>query len=278
MKNNKYICIIFVYVFLSIIVTSIIFINYNSTSCKLVLIDDKKDLFNRLDGSIPVNIEYSSSTWGKGYIKNSKDVVKIWNILNKLNKSNSINLTNFNKNYKDDELVGTISYLNGKKSNFYLGNVLKIDNYTYGSVNDDSEIMYLKNKLIDELYNTENLSNFINQNNKSILINKNKNHINLGSRDKEFLKEQLKKSNKITDINTLKQLSQNKGELMYQIRIYTDIEDTAEKEHLKTSNIININVYENNYSTVFDLYSGRGNLLYISGNMLEACNKIFNRY
>ena len=114
------------------------------------------------------------------------------------------------------------------------------------------------------------------ENNKVVIINKEKKSIKLGSRDKEILKNGFKNSNKIEDYTSLKNHTENKGDIIYQIRVYGDNE--INNKLVRASNIVNINIYENNYSVVFDLENGKGNLMYILGDLKSICNEIFNRY
>lgn len=278
MKFKNYFFTMFVYVCCFVLVMLFIFFNVRVYSDKLVLINDKDELMKRLEQSIPIKIQVSNDKWGELLINDSKEILNIYKYIK---DGYSIKNANVNSNvfFEDDNVNDkvdiTISYINGKKSNWSIGNMLKIDGCSYGCVNNNPDIVCLKNKLLDKMYSVDNLCKFINENNKVVIVSKDKKEIKLGSKDKQALKKFIGTCSEIKKPSNLKKYIENKGEVLYQIRIYSDKEGLKD---IKTSNAINVIVYENAYSVVVDLCNIKGNLIYISGNISHICKDIINRY
>ncbi|NOH16931.1 DUF3919 family protein [Clostridium cochlearium] len=273
--KKKYFYMLIVYI--TVLFAVLVYVINTGDMNKLHYVNDKHELIKRHKELIPVKISFNNNSWGSGEITDSKDVMKTWNIINSIprgeNKSQSRKEI-YDKNY--EEISGNVVFLSGNKITFNLTNVLKINDQVHSSIDNNVEVIYLRNKLIDELYTINNLMKFISENNKVVIINKEKKSIKLGSRDKEILKNGFKNSNKIEDYTSLKNHTENKGDIIYQIRVYGDNE--INNKLVRASNIVNINIYENNYLVVFDLENGKGNLMYILGDLKSICNEIFNRY
>lgn len=275
--KNKYMKIIILYVIVIIIIISTTIVQFKKYNNKVVIIDDREKAISYVNSYIPVKIQFSNKKWGSSQIVDSKTIRTIWNFINSLPKSSYLESKNVLE-YNDEGVIGTIYYLNGKKDDFYIGNVIKISNYIYGDINSKSEANFLRNKFNEELYTSSNVSAFINEKNKVEIIDANGNLKKLGNEDKNNLKEILLGATKIQEASILTHYIENKGKTCYHIKVYVDQEsnDTVIRKENAT-NIINIDVYGNDYFVVTDLKNESGNQIHMIGDLKSFCNMVYSK-
>lgn len=275
--KKRYVKIGSLYVIVLIIIICLSVMQFNKYNNRVGIIDDREKVINYVSSYIPVKIQFSNKKWGSSQIDDSKTIRNIWSFINSLPKNTYMD----NKNtleYTDEGIIGTIYYLDGKKDDFYIGNFIKINNYIYGDINSKSEAVSLRNKFNEELYTSSNIASFINERNKVEIIDDNGNSKKLGNEDKINLKKLLQNSSKIMETNVLTKYIESKGKTCYHIKVYVDQENNEgviSKE--KATNIINIDVYGNDYYVVTDLENESGNLIHMIGDLKTFCDEIFNK-
>ncbi|MFT5875031.1 MAG: hypothetical protein ACI8WT_004011 [Clostridium sp.] len=274
--KKKYLKLLFTYVVILIIIICLVIMKQQKHYDKLIIIDDRKKVIENVDNSIPIRIQFYNKKWGEGETKDSKTIRELWSFINSIPKSNKGNDKVVNQ-YTDEEIIGTIYYLNGKKDDLYIGNIIKINNYVYGNVNLKSEISYFRNKFNEELCTSSNISAFINEKNKIVIINENNDSKKLGNAEKVKLKMLIEKSTKIIKTNSLTEYINKKGMICYHIKIYVDQENNDGLiTRSNATNIINIDIYENKYFIVTDLQNESGDLIHMVGELKEFCDKVYN--
>jgi len=274
--KRRYFKLLLVYVVVLILIICLAIIKQQKYYGKIVIIDDREKVIENVDNYIPIRIEFYNKKWGRGEIKDSKTIRDLWSFINSIPKGNRSN-SEIATGYTDEEITGTIFYLNGKKDNLYIGNILKINNFVYGNMNNKSEIVFLKNKFDEELYTGKNISAFINEKNKIVIIDKDNNLKKLGNDEKVNLKKLVEKSSKIIGTNNLTDYMNKKGDICYHIKIYVDQEkNDGLISRADETNIINMDIYKNKYFIVTDLQNESGNLIHMTGELKEFCDKVYN--
>jgi len=269
-KHKRLIIVYFVFMLLLGI---IIFWQYEKNYDHVVLIQDREQVLKAVSTSTPVKLEVYSKRWGKTLIAESNVIRSIWNIIDEMSKNSP--LQESQNTYTNDEISGTIYYLNGEKSTFTLGSYLKIGTIIYGNNKDKPYVDQLKNYLNEVLCSPENLSNLINERNKVTVVDSNNNIQKCGRDDKTFIRNKILKCSKIKDNISLEEAINKKGKVLYHIKTYLEKESNSIPNTRDTFYaIINIDVYENGYIVIQDFSNDVVNAIYMKGNLVEVCKNI----
>ncbi|MCY6485833.1 DUF3919 family protein [Clostridium aestuarii] len=262
--------IVYIYISAILIVTILVIINQGKKYNHLYVINDREEVIAKSENRTPIKLEFYSKVWGEGVIEDNKIIQNIWNVISEIPKSGEIN--SYNQSIYDsdyNEITGTILYLNGIKSNFSLSNTLKIDDYNYGDYYSKPYLNKLRSDLEEIVCSPQNLSGLINERNKVTIVN-NANDITkkCGEHDKNGLRRRIAEFTSIHDTKELQEAIKNKGKVEYHIKIYVDLEEGY--------NIINIDVYENDYIVVQDFGKEITKAMYMKGHILDVCRIINN--
>ncbi|MBU3158520.1 DUF3919 family protein [Clostridium frigoris] len=251
----------------------IIFWQYEKNYDHIVLIQDREQVLKAVSTSTPVKLEVYSKYWGKIVIAQSNVIRSIWDIIDEMSKSSP--LQESQNAYTNDEISGTVFYLNGKKSTFTLGSYLKIGTIIYGKAKNKPYVDQLKNHLDEILCSAQNLSNLINERNKVTVVDSNNNIQKCGRDDKTFIRNKILKCSKIKDNASLEEAINTKGKVLYHIKTYLEKESNSIPNTKDTFYaIINIDVYENGYIVIQDFSNEVVNAIYMKGNLVEICKNI----
>lgn len=207
--------ILLIYALMIMFCCALVYINNHEFYNKVKVVDDRQEIEQRTETSIPVKIEISNDKLG-AYIMNEEVSMK--------DTLDSIKEITYAKNhseaYEYDEnqvsIKGTIYYLNGNKEEFLLSNRLKINNKEY--IYNRSAINTLRNTLINHLYNPTNLAGMITRS-KVIEVFDTNRKTTLNEEQKSMLKDELAKSNNVVDNNKLISLKSGSPPL-YHINVY----------------------------------------------------------
>ncbi|MCB2305754.1 DUF3919 family protein [Clostridium estertheticum] len=270
---KKYKKLFIVYFVFMLLLGIIIFWQYEKNYDHVVLIQDREQVLKAISTSTPVKLEVYSNSWGKIVISESNVIRSVWNIIDQMSKSSP--LQESQSTYTNDEISGTIFYLNGKKTTFTLGSYLKIGTIIYGNAKDKPYVDQLKNYLDEILCSAQNLSNLINERNKVTVVDSNNNIQKCGRDDKTFIRNKILKCSKIKDNASLEKAINTKGKVLYHIKTYLEKESNSIPNTRDTFYaIINIDVYENGYIVIQDFSNDVVNAIYMKGNLVEVCKNI----
>lgn len=276
MTNFQYKKIICLYVISFILMGAMGIYLRESIANKLVVFDDKEQVLQYSSNSIPIKIQLYSKRWGELTI-NSGDLLKeFWNLIDSM----PINKNFYDSKIKNtpNEIIGTIFYLNGKKSTMYLNNNLRINDSYYGGDKSSAYINRLKSFINDIFCTPSVLASIVNDKNKVTIVDKFHEVNKCGSNDKVLIKNEIIKLKRISNNKKLEKAICNKGNLNYHIRIYIENinEDNINSSKSKQSNydIISIDIYENNYVVVRDYGEEIVDSFYMEGNLNTVCKKI----
>lgn len=272
-KINLRVKIIGIYAIMLLICVIIINLNYSLLYDKVTIINDKDEVVKKINMSIPVKIEISNERWGEYIFEDENSIQKIWNSINEITKDSSID-ENDDAEVSDIKINGNIYYLNGMKDNFEISNKLSLNNNTYNDKYKIPLINSLKNKLLGYLYSTSNIVKIINSNNKITIIDSNKNIKELNKSHKENIKNIINNSIKLENNKDIISLLKNKKEALFHIKIYLE-NDTVTPSKVKCSNLVNIDVYDNDFFVVQYMGDENGRHIYFRGKLKDVCGKIF---
>nr|WP_207713880.1 DUF3919 family protein [Clostridium saccharobutylicum] len=251
----------------------IINLNYSFLYDKVTIINDKDEVVKKINMSIPVKIEISNERWGEYVFEDENSIQKIWNSINEITRDSSIE-ENSDAEVSDIEIDGNIYYLNGMKDTFEISNKLSLNNNVYNDSYKIPLINSLKNKLLGYLYSTSNIVKIMNYNNKMTIINSNSQIKELNKSDKESIKNIISNSIKIENNKEIISLLKDKKEALSHIKIYLD-NDTGTLSKVKCCNVVNIDVYDNDFFVVQYMGDENGRHIYFRGKLNDACRKIF---
>nr|WP_205603117.1 DUF3919 family protein [Clostridium butyricum] len=251
----------------------IINLNYSFLYNKVIIINDKDEVVKKINMSIPIKVEISNERWGEYFFEDETSIQQIWNSINEITKDSSVD-DNYDSEVSDIKINGTIYYLNGTKDNFEISNKLSLNNNTYNDKYKIPLINSLKNKLLGYLYSTSNIVKIINSNNEIIIIDRNKNIKELDKSHKENIENTINDSLKLENNKEIINLLKSKTEALYHIKIYLD-NDKDNLSKVKCSNLVNIDVYENDFFVVQYMGDENGRHIYFRGKLNNVCKKIF---
>lgn len=272
-KINLRVKIIGIYAVMLLICIIIINMNYSLLYNKVTILNDKDEVVNKINMSIPVKIQISNERWGEYIFEDENSIQKIWNSINEITKDSSID-ENDDSEIKDIKINGNIYYLNGMKDSFEISNKLSLNNNTYNDKYKIPLINSLKNKLLGYLYSTSNIVKIINSNNKITIIDSNKNIKELNKSHKENIKNIINDSIKLENNKDIISLLKNKKEALFHIRINLENYPVTPSK-IKCSNLVNIDVYDNDFFVVQYMGDENGRHIYFRGKLKDVCTKIF---
>ncbi|EDS78600.1 conserved hypothetical protein [Clostridium botulinum C str. Eklund] len=277
MTSFKYKRIIYLYIisFLIMIIMGIYL--KKSISNKLVIFDDKEQVMQYSSNSIPVKIELYSKRWGNTSITSNNSLKEFWNIVQSMPRSKNFYGSNKIENSPND-IIGTIFYLNGKRSTMCLNYNLKIDDSYYGGEKGSAYINRLRNYINDIICTPSMLASIVNDKNKVIIEDKLSESNKCGSNDKILIKNEITKLKRISNNEKLQKAIRSKGKLNYHIKIYIENsnENNINLSKIKQDNydIISISIYENNCAVIRDYGIETVDTFYMEGNLTNVCKSI----
>lgn len=279
MINFNYKIVINLFVIFVILLTSIyIYLKANIYN-HLVVLDDKEQVMNYSDNSIPIKIELYSKRWGKLIIDSNNQIKEFWSIVDSMPKSRNFYDSKIENSF--NEITGTIYYLDGEKGTLYLNDTLRINDIYYGGNESLAYINRVKNYINDIFCTPSVLSELLSDKNKVTIVDSYNNIKKCGSNDKVLIKEKLIGLKRITDNNKLEWAVANKGDSNYHIRIYREeYGEFYNKEAEGNSNnydVISLDIYENNYVIVRDYGDEIVNSFYMEGDLNQICSNLFSQ-
>lgn len=272
-KINLRVKIIGIYAVMLIICVTIINLNYNLLYDRVTILNDKDEVVKKINMSIPVKIQISNERWGEYIFEDENSIQKIWNSINEITKGSYID-ENDDSEINGIKINGNIYYLNGMKDSFQISNELVLNNNIYNDKYKIPLINSLKNKLLGYLYSTSNIVKIINSNNKISIIDSNKNIKELNKSHKENIKNIINSSIKLENNKDIISLLKNKKEALFHIRIHLENYPITPSK-VKCSNLVNIDVYDNDFFVVQYMGDENGRHIYFRGKLKDVCTQIF---
>ena len=269
--NFKY-KIIGIYATLLVICFVLISINYMSIYDKVTIIKDRDEAVKKINMSIPIKIEIYNERWGEYYFEDENSIQKIWNLINEITKDSSTEENSLDE-IDDMGISGTIYYLNGKKDTFQIGNKLTINNCTYYDSYRMPITSNLKNELFMYFYSSSNLGKIITSNNSMIFTNADNKLKVLDQSDKERVKDIIDNSVRIENNKEIISRITAGEKASYHIKIYIGSEQDS-LIAVKSSDVINIDVYDNDFFIAQYMGDENGRHIYFKGKLCEVCEEL----
>ena len=256
---------------LCIIITNL---NYSDLYNKVTIIQDKEEVLKKINMSIPVKIEMSNERWGDYVFEDENSIKNIWDSINEITNDSIGEENHVNKN-NEVQIKGTVYYLNGMKDNFEISNILILNNYTYYDSYKLPMINSLRNNLLGYLYSPYNIGKFMNSRNRVTIVNSDNQIKKIVNDDKEGIKNIIDKSVKLENDEEIIALTTDKKEALAHIKIYIDEEDDNLLK-VKSYNMVNIDVYDNDFFVVQYMGDENGRHIYMRGNLKDICENLGN--
>ncbi|MBB6623309.1 DUF3919 family protein [Clostridium gasigenes] len=256
---------------LCIIITNL---NYSDLYNKVTIIQDKEEVLKKINMSIPVKIEMSNERWGEYVFEDENSIKNIWDSINEITNDSIGEENHVNKN-NEVQIKGTVYYLNGMKDNFEISNILILNNYTYYDSYKLPMINSLRNNLLGYLYSPYNIGKFMNSRNIVTIVNSDNQIKKIVNDDKEGIKNIIDKSVKLENDEEIIALTTDKKEALAHIKIYIDEEDDNLLK-VKSYNMVNIDVYDNDFFVVQYMGDENGRHIYMRGNLKDICENLGN--
>lgn len=273
--NSRFriICIYITILLLCIIITNL---NYSDLYNKVTIIHDNEEVVKKINMSIPIKIEMSNERWGEYVFEDENSIKNIWNSINEIT-NDSIGVENYVNKSSEVQIKGTVYYLNGLKDNLEISNVLTLNNYTYYDSYKLPMINSLRNNLLGYLYSPYNIGKFMNSRNRVTIVNSNNRIKKIVNSDKESIKNIIDNSVKLENDEEIIALTTDKKEALAHIKIYIDEEDDNLLK-VKSYNVVNIDVYDDDFFVVQYMGDENGRHIYMRGNLKNICENLGNSY
>ncbi|WP_242958378.1 DUF3919 family protein [Clostridium cavendishii] len=269
--NNSRFKIIGIYILVVLLCIVVTILDHRSFYNKVTIIDDKEEVVKKINMSIPTKITISNERWGEYVFENENSIKKIWNLINEITKDASYNKDYINKG-NEVKITGNVYYLNGTKDSFEISNVLSLNNKIYNDSYKLPLINSLKNNLLGYLYSPFNIVKFMSSNSRMTISDAHNSIKKLNDSHKETIKNTMSNSVKLENDEEIMALTTDKKEALAHIKIYIDDNDTNLK--IKSYNVVNIDVYDNDFFVVQYMGDENGRHIYMRGKLKDVCEKI----
>ncbi|MGG3432723.1 DUF3919 family protein [Heyndrickxia coagulans] len=235
----------------------------NSFYDKVRTIDDKDEVFLKSSESIPVRVSVKNSIWGENVIE---DEINLQNFVTfmQIVKSEGGKAKQKSCQKNQDNFSGEVTYLNGDKYTFSIGNSVILHKRIYCSTSVKSLAESYKADLLQLYYKPDKIALLL-QKCSEVIALKNGQEMELSQEKVKLVSEQMKSSPLLTDYDQITKL------LYKHERAQAFIIGYVNGKHITNSrsDVIHISVYPT-FSVFQYLGDDKGNVVYLQGSLLEA--------
>lgn len=255
----KYIgCILIIIVFFLLVM----YFAQNSFYDKVRTIDDKDEVYLKSSESIPVRVSIRNSVWGGNEFE---DKINLRNFVTFMQTVKSEGGDAKHKSCKKNQenFSGEVTYLNGDKHTFSIGNSVTVDNRIYCGTTVKSLAESYKADLLQIYYEPDKIALLLQKCSEVIAI-KNGQEVELSQGKIKLVSKRMKSSPVLTDYDQITKL------LYKHERPQAFIIGYVKGKHIANSrsDVIHISVYPT-FSVFQYLGDDNGNVVYLQGSLLK---------
>ncbi|PEB24091.1 DUF3919 family protein [Bacillus toyonensis] len=245
---------ILMFVFCIIVSLVLFYVVEKQTYNRITIVNDKQAVLQRVNESLPIEVKVRHEKWGEIVVT---DEVRLHTIVSFFDR---IRIEPREAESQEQVFTGEVTYLNGHKRTFAVGDLFQYEANVYGKKGTDPMISAFQTYLLSLYYTPERISDFFASAKDVIVRQRNVvRTINL-----THMLDSIRYAKQITDYGEIQKLLQSQNEQIAYITAYKS------GKHVKNEreDILTISVYPS-YFVVQYLGDNNGNVMYMKGSLAE---------
>ncbi|PGZ07528.1 homoserine dehydrogenase [Bacillus cereus] len=225
---------------------------------RITIVDDKQAVLQRVNESLPIEVKVKHEKWGEIVVT---DEVRLHTIVSFFDR---VRIEPREAKSQEQVFTGEVTYLNGHKRTFAVGDLFQYEANVYGKKGMDPMISALQTYLLSLYYTPERISDFF-ASAKDVVVRQGNvvRTINL-----THIYDSIRYAKQITDYGEIQKLLQSQNEPIAYITAYK----TGKRVKNEREDILTISVYPA-YFVVQYLGDNNGNVMYMKGSLADLLVK-----
>ncbi|OJD72933.1 MULTISPECIES: DUF3919 family protein [Bacillus] len=245
---------ILVFVFCMIVSLILFYVIEKQIYNRITIVDDKQAVLQRVNESLPTEVKVRHEKWGEVVVT---DEVRLHTIVSFFDR---IRIEPREARNQEQVFTGEVTYLNGHKRTFAVGDLFQYEANVYGKNGTDPMISALQTYLLSLYYTPERISNFFAEA-KEVVVRQGD---VIRTIDLTQIFDSIRYAKQITDYGEIQKLLQSQNEPIAYITAYK----TGKRVKNEREDILTISVYPS-YFVVQYLGDNNGNVMYMKGSLAE---------
>ncbi|MFJ8355598.1 DUF3919 family protein [Bacillus paramycoides] len=221
---------------------------------RITIVDDKQAVLQRVNESLPTEVKVRHSRWGEIVVT---DEVRLHTIVSFFDR---IRIEPREAKSQEQVFTGEVTYLNGHKRTFAVGDLFQYEDNIYGKKGADPMISAFQTYLLSLYYTPERISDFF-ASAKDVIVRQGD---VVRTMNLTYILDSIRYAKQITDYGEIQKLLQSQNEPIAYITAYK----TGKRVKNEREDILTISVYPS-YFVVQYLGDNNGNVMYMKGSLAE---------
>ncbi|WP_439740594.1 DUF3919 family protein [Bacillus pseudomycoides] len=217
-------------------------------------LDDKQAVLERANESLPTEVRVKHEKWGELVVT---DEVRLHAIVSFFDR---IRMEQTGAKIHEQVFTGEVTYLNGHKRTFAVGDLFQYEENVYGKNGTDPMISAFQTYLLGLYYTPESIGNFF-ASAKEVIVRQGD---IVRSTDLTRLLDSIRQAKQITDYGEIQQLLQSQKDPIAYMTAYQNGKQVKNERE----DVLTISVYPS-YFVVQYLGDNNGNVMYMKGSLAD---------
>ncbi|MEH7455922.1 homoserine dehydrogenase [Bacillus pseudomycoides] len=222
---------------------------------RVTTLDDKQAVLERANESLPTEVRVKHEKWGELVVT---DEVRLHAIVSFFDR---IRMEQTEANIHEQVFTGEVTYLNGHKRTFAVGDLFQYEENVYGKNGTDPMISAFQTYLLSLYYTPESIGNFF-ASAKEVIVRQGD---IVRSTDLTRLLDSIRQAKQITDYGEIQQLLQSQKDPIAYMTAYQNGKQVKNERE----DVLTISVYPS-YFVVQYLGDNNGNVMYMKGSLATS--------
>ncbi|EOP63033.1 MULTISPECIES: DUF3919 family protein [Bacillus cereus group] len=219
---------------------------------RVTTLDDKQAVLERANESLPTEVRVKHEKWGELVVT---DEVRLHAIVSFFDR---IRMEQTGAKIHEQVFTGEVTYLNGHKRTFAVGDLFQYEENVYGKNGTDPMISAFQTYLLSLYYTPESIGNFF-ASAKGVIVRQGD---IVRSTDLTRLLDSIRQAKQITDYGEIQQLLQSQKDPIAYMTAYQNGKQVKNERE----DVLTISVYPS-YFVVQYLGDNNGNVMYMKGSL-----------
>ncbi|PDY48219.1 DUF3919 family protein [Bacillus pseudomycoides] len=221
---------------------------------RVTTLDDKQAVLERANESLPTEVRVKHEKWGELVVT---DEVRLHAIVSFFDR---IRMEQTGAKIHEQVFTGEVTYLNGHKRTFAVGDLFQYEENVYGKNGTDPMISAFQTYLLSLYYTPESIGNFF-ASAKEVIVRQGD---IVRSTDLTRLLDSIRQAKQITDYGEIQQLLQSQKDPIAYMTAYQNGKQVKNERE----DVLTISVYPS-YFVVQYLGDNNGNVMYMKGSLAD---------
>ncbi|PEC21090.1 DUF3919 family protein [Bacillus cereus] len=225
---------------------------------RITIVNDKQAVLQRVNESLPTEVRVRHEKWGEIVVT---DEVRLHTIVSFFDR---IRIETRDVKSQERVFTGEVTYLNGHKRTFAVGDLFQYEANVYGKNGMDPMISALQTYLLSLYYTPERISDFF-ASAKDVVVRQGNVVRTINLTD---IRDSIRYAKQITDYGEIQELLQSQKDPVAYVTAYK----TGKRIRNEREDILTISVYQT-YFVVQYLGDNNGNVMYMKGSLADLLVK-----